>query len=270
LDLSAADKMRWVKMSSRTADTSQRRAAVIAGLAYVAIIVLALFANFVVLDRTTVSDDAAATASNLASSASLFRSGVAAFVIVLIGDVVVAWALYLLFQPTSRQLSLFAAWFRLVYVAVAAGALFNLLTAARLVDTASYTSLIDANQRNAEVMLSLDAYHDGWRISLVSFGVHLLLLGLVMVKSHHAPAILGRLVALAGLGYTTCDLAMVLLPGNDDLLFVLLAVLAVPGEFGLVGWLLWKGGKGPANGRRERLTAGMGSPAPPKKVAAAE
>jgi len=42
------------------------------------------------------------------------------------------------------------------------------------------------------------------------------------------------------------NLARVVLPDYRDyenLLLLLLAVLAVPGEFGLVGWLLWKGGK---------------------------
>ena len=70
---------------------SQRRAAVIAGLAYVVIIALGLFANFRVLGTLTEPDDAAATVRNITNSEVLFRSGVAAFIIVLIADVVVAW-----------------------------------------------------------------------------------------------------------------------------------------------------------------------------------
>jgi hypothetical protein len=218
-----------------------------AGLAYSVIIVLALFANFGVLDRLTEPDDAAATVRNIADSELLFRSGVAAFVVVLIADVVVAWGLYLLFQRTRRELSLFAAWFKLVYVAIATAALLNLLVAVRLVDNTGYTTAIEQGQRDAQVMLSLDAYLYGWRIGLVSFGVHLLLLGFVMVKSDYAPRLLGMFVVLAGVGYVVSMLASVLIPNFEDykdVVLLLLAVVAVPGEFGLTAWLLWKGGKG--------------------------
>jgi hypothetical protein len=53
-------------------------------------------------------------------------------------------------------------------------------------------------------------------------------------------------VGLAGLGYVVIDLARVVLPNYrdyEDLLLLLLVVLGLPGEFGLIGWLLWRGGK---------------------------
>jgi hypothetical protein len=242
-------------MSNLIADTSrhqadqaaipQRRAALIAGLAYVIITVLSLFA-ISVLDGPTEPGDPAATVENILDSEGLFRSGIAAFIIVLIADVVVAWALYVFFQRTSRQLSLFAAWFRLLYVAIAAAALLNLLVVLKLVDGTGYSTALEKGERDAEVMLSLDAYNYGFFLGLIFFGVHLLLLGFVMVKSDYAPSILGTLVALAGLGYVAIDLARVVLPDYrdyDNLLLALLVVLAIPGEFGLIGWLLWRGGK---------------------------
>jgi len=242
-------------MSSSFADTSrpqahqlaipQRRAALIAGLAYVVIIVLSFFAISVV-DGTIEPDNPAATVGNIVDSEVLFRSGLAAFIIVLIADVVVAWALYIFFRRTSRELSLFAAWFRLVYVAIAAAASLNLSVVLRLVDGTGYSTTLETGQRDAQVMLSLDAYNYGFFIALVSFGVHLLILGFVMVKSDYAPSILGILVALAGLGYVVVNLARVVLPDYRDyegLLLLLLVVLGLPGEFGLVGWLLWRGGK---------------------------
>jgi Domain of unknown function (DUF4386) len=228
----------------------QRRAALIAGLAYVIITVLSFFA-ISVLDGPTEPDNPAATASNIVDSEVLFRSGLAAFIIVLIADVVVAWALYVFFQRTSRELSLFAAWFRLLYVAIAAAALLNTLVVLKLVDGIGYSTALEKGRRDAQVMLSLDAYNYGLFLGLVFFGVHLLLLGFVMVKSDYAPSILGILVTLAGLGYVVINLARVVLPNYrdyEDLLLLLLVVLGLPGEFGLIGWLLWRGGKArPAN-----------------------
>lgn len=232
---------------------SRRQAAVCAGLAYAVLNVLALFANFFVLTRLTVPDDAAATVRNITGSELLFRGGIAAFVVVLMLDVVVAWGLYVLFQRTSRELSLFAAWFRLVYVAIAAAALLHLLLAVRLADAAGYTTALEKGQRDAQVMLSLDAYAYGWRIGLVAFGVHLLLLGLVLARSADAPRLFGVLVPLAGLGYVVMMLAGLLMPDFEErkgLFLSLLAVVAVPAEFGLAIWLLWRGGRGDPAARR--------------------
>jgi Domain of unknown function (DUF4386) len=240
-------------MSSQLIDTppprvaiSQRQAALISGISYAVIIVLALYANFFVLGTLTKPDDAAATVRNITDSEVLFRSGVVAFIIVLAADVVVAWGLYVFLRRTSRELSLLAAWFRLVYVAITCAALLSLLVAVKLVDDTGYTTAIERSQRDAQVMLSIDAYRYGWRIGLVLFGVHLLLLGYAMVKSDYVPRILGALVALAGLGYTVSILAVILLPSSsnfEDIFLLLVGVAAIPGEFGLTGWLIWKGGK---------------------------
>jgi hypothetical protein len=238
-------------MSSRAADPPRhqagllpRQAAIIAGLAYVAIIGLAGFTSFLVLGRLIEPDDPAATVSNIVHSETLLRIGVAAFIVVLIADVVVAWALYVFFERASRALSLLTAWFRLVYVAIAGAALLNLLVVLQLVDGAGYAAELEAGQRNAQVMLFLDANDYGWRyIGHVFFGVHLLLLGMVIIKSDYAPRILGSLVALAGVGYLVGHLPLVFLPDDEQLFLLLTAVLGVAGEFGLPAWLLLRGGK---------------------------
>ena len=242
-------------MSSGIADRTQRQAAVISGLAYVVLSVLALFANFFVLERLTEPDDTAATVSNIAGSEVLFRSGIAAFVVVFIMDVVVAWGLYLLFQETSRQLSVLTAWFRVVTAAISAVALLNLLVVVKLVDGTGYAAALGTGPRTAQAMMFLDAHIYGWTIALVFFGVHLLLLGYLMVRSDYAPSALGVLVVVAGIGYAVIYLARILLPGFEDhenMFLLLLVLMAIPGEFGLIGWLLWKGGKAarPADDQR--------------------
>jgi hypothetical protein len=233
-------------MSSRVSNTQERQAAILAGLAYVAIIALAFFANFAVIERLVTPDDAAATVSNIVDSEALFRSAIAAWVLVLIADIVVAWGLYVLFQRTSRELSILAAWLRVVNVAITGAALLCLLVVLKLVDATGYTTALAPGQRNSQVMLFLDAYTYGWSIALVIFGFHLLLLGLLIIKSDYAPNVLGALVVVAGLAYVANHLALVLLSNYEDngnLFTALVVALAVPGEFGLAGWLLWKAGK---------------------------
>lgn len=242
-------------MSSRITDLTQRQAAVLSGLAYVVISVLGVYANFAVFERLTVSDDAAATFANIVDDEVLYRTGVAAFVVVFIADIVVAWGLYAFFKRTSPDLSLLAAWLRLVYAGIAGAATLHLLVVGQLIDDSGYATAIESGERQVQVMLALDSYTYGWSIGLVVFGAHLLVLGYVMVKSVDAPRVLGMLVALAGAGYVVSQLALVLLPDYEDYadaFTMLTVVLAIPGEFGLIGWLLWRAGKdGHTHDRRE-------------------
>jgi hypothetical protein len=236
-------------MSSRIADLSQRQAARIAGSAYVLITVLALFANFYVLDRLTEPGDAAATVSNIADSETLFRGGVVAFMAVFVADAVVAWALYIFFRRTNRDLSLLTAWFRLLYTAMSGIALLNLAVVVLLVGGADAAAALGAGQRDAQAMLFLDAYQYSWAIALVCFGVHLILLGFLVVRSDYAPRIIGILLVVAGLGYLLDSLARFLLLNYEDysdFFLLLVAVPAIAGEFSLTGWLLLRGGKSQA------------------------
>ena len=244
-----------LKMSSRIADISQRQAARIAGSAYLIIIVLAFFANFFVLDRLTEPGDAAATVSNIADSEALFRSGIVALMAVFVADAVVAWALYIFFRRENRDLSLLTAWFRLLYTAMFGIALLNLAVVVLLVAGADAATALGAGQRDTQAMLFLDAYDYGWAIALVCFGVHLLLLGVIVFKSDYAPRIIGILLVLAGLGYLVDSLARFSLLNYEDyrdLFLLLLAVPAIAGEFSLTGWLLLRGGKEPSHHAQAR------------------
>ncbi len=74
--------------------------------------ILAIFSNFFVIQNVIIPGDAAATAANINESELLFRSGIVCFIIVLILDVLVAWALYVLLIPVNKNLALLAAWFK--------------------------------------------------------------------------------------------------------------------------------------------------------------
>lgn len=113
------------KIISRITDISLRKAAIVAGLGLLIMTILAIFANFFVLQSLIVPGDAATTANNIMANELLFRLGICSFIIVAILDVVVAWALYVLLKPVNKSLSLLSAWFRLVYAAILGIALVN-------------------------------------------------------------------------------------------------------------------------------------------------
>ncbi len=139
-------------------------------------------------------------------------------IITLACDTGVALILYHLLKPVSRQLSLFAAFFRLLFVAVMA------------VNSMNYFGFLDLFNGAR----SATAFNTGYGIALVPFGGHCVLTGYLIFKSICLPRILGVLMALAGLGYLT----FVWPPLGSHLFFPYIVVPGVVGEGSLTLWLL--------------------------------
>jgi len=226
--------------NSKFADISLRTSAIVAGLGLLFMAILAPIANFGVIEKLIVPGDAASTANNIMASAGLFRIGIVIFLIVAILDVVVAWALYILLKSVNKSLSLLAAWFRVVYAAILAFALSNLLIVLQLLSGSDYLKAFETNQLYAQVMLFLNGFTDGWDLGLLIFGLHLMVLGYLAFKSGYIPKILGILVIVAGLGYTIDSGGKFLSPNYT----LSLSTFTFIGEVLLIFWLLWRGIKG--------------------------
>jgi len=166
-----------------------------------------------------------------------------------IADVIVSWALYVVFKPVHRNFSLFAAWLRLVNSAIFAIALFNLFNVLRLVNNSEAFAGLGADQLNAQILLALNSFDTGWLIGLVFFGVHLLFLGYLIIKSGFIPKAIGALLLFAGVGYLVDSTANVMLANYQNYADIFSLVVIVPGvigELALTLWLLVKGvGKSP-------------------------
>ena len=222
-----------------TADISRRKVALIAGLGLLVMAVLAPFALLSVLPNLIVPADAAATVNNFIASEGLFRIAIAAVLIVIMLDVVVAWALYVLLRPVSRTLAVLVGWLRLAYTAMFAVALANLLDVAQLVGGPDGAALQPA-QLQAQVMASIASFDNGWDMSLAIFGLHLLGLGYLLFRSADFPRFLGVLVVIAGGGYLADSFARILLP---DFAFTF-SVFTFVGEALLIVGLFYRAIKG--------------------------
>jgi hypothetical protein len=230
-------------MKDHIADGSQRKAAIVAGLGLLLMTVLAIFANFFVVEGLVVPGDATATASNIADNELLFRAGICCFIIVAALDVVVAWALYAFVKQVNKGLSLLMAWFRLVYAALLGVAVANLLGALLLLGGASYLAAFETGQLHAQVALFVSAFGHTWDIGYVFFGIHLFLLGYLVFRldySGYIPKILGVLIVIAALGYLVDSFGKFLLPSYD----ANIGMFTFFGELLLMLWLLWAGARG--------------------------
>jgi len=233
-------------MITPLSDISRRHSAVIAGYGYLFIIVLAIFAEFFVRSKLVIPEDAATTAGNISSNQGLFRLGIVGYLLAAIFDVVVALGLYVFLKPINKSLSLLAAWLRFMHATIFALALGNLLNVLQLLSGAKYLSAFSAGQLQAQVMLSLDAFDYEWRIGLVFFGLHCLVLGYLIVRSGYIPKLLGVVLIIAAFGYIIDSFAYFLMTNytaHEDLFLAIVALPALVAEVSLCLWLLSRGMK---------------------------
>jgi hypothetical protein len=195
---------------------------------------IAIFGKVVVVDGLVTEGDAAQTAVDIMASEGLFRLGIASLVVVIALDVVVAWALYHVFSPVNKSLSMLAMALRLVYAGVFMVAIGHLLGAVRLLSNDGYLAVLGADQVNAQAMLEITTFNDIWYVGQFLFGLHLLLIGYLAYRSGYVPRLLGALIAISGLGYAADSLGTVLSQGS----WTDISSFTFIGEFLLALWLL--------------------------------
>ncbi len=218
---------------------SPHRAARIAGVSYIMIYALAIFANFMVVEAMVVSDDAAATVANITESIGMFRFGLVAFLVVFLLDVVVAWALHVVFRKVNRDVSLVTAWFRLTYTMFLGAGLVYFFEVVQMLGNADYIAALSTEQVHAEVMVALGSFEATWLIGLAAFGIHLILLGRLALLSGWVPRLMVWLLMAAGVAYVVDTAAHGLLSDYESYASLFLAIVAVPSMIG-EGWLgLW-------------------------------
>jgi len=194
-------------------------------------------ASFPFLEGLLASGDATTTAANVASDETQFRLAVTGVLIVVALDVIVAWALYVFLRPVHRYLSTLAMLLRVVYAAILATALHNLLEIPRLLDRRASAGAVEGARIDDLVLASYEAFEVTWAVGLGVFGLHLLVVGYLAYEAEYVPGLVGVLVAIAGVGYTVDGVDTVALESYP----VEVASVTFVGEVVLLLWLLYSG-----------------------------
>ena len=214
-----------------------RQAAVIAGFAYLTGPII--FAQLAALPTFVVPGNLEQTAQNITLNPKLFIASMICYLITFTADVVIAWALYVLFVPANKYLSLLTACFRWLYAAIAFFSLLNLVMAFRLLNAPDYVTVFGTRQLYAQMKLLLDSFRYDWSMGLILLGIHLVLLGFLIYGSGYVPRWIGILLLINGLGIMTNSLQPYLYP-NARLEFLIITFF---GEVVFMLWLLIKGWK---------------------------
>lgn len=215
---------------------SPTRLARLAGVLYLLVVGLGSFAELGVRAGVRVPGGAATTVDRLTADATLFRLALVADIAMATTFVFVGITLYLLFRRVDRH----AAGALVVFVAVGAGMILtNLLLhqAALLVATDPAYTTIGSDEL---VLLLLDLHGHGYALAGIFFGLWLLPLGYLGLRSRLLPRLLSILLVVAGGSWIVDTLAGFLFP---DLPASAHTILTAPtfAEFWLVAYLLIRG-----------------------------
>ncbi len=222
-------------------ECSPQRYARIAGILYLATILLGMFGELYVRGTLVVSGDASATSAAISASPFLWRAGIAGDLLMHIFDVPVIVVLYYLLRPVSRSLALFATLINLVQTAILVVNKMNLMIPLFLLDSPSYLTAFSPEQLHALSYLAIKAHGYRFGIGLIFFGVACLVRGYLIFKSEYLPKTLGVLMAMAGLSYLVNSFALLLAPRLASAMFPAVLIPAFVGELSLTLWLIVKG-----------------------------
>ncbi|MCR8642905.1 DUF4386 domain-containing protein [Paenibacillus sp. N1-5-1-14] len=222
----------------------QRKAAFIAGISLIIMTIASFVAYGYIHASLIVKGDASTTFHNILASSSLFKAEIFGWLVIFLCDIIVAWAFYIFLKPINKELSLLGAWFRLMYTAILGTVLFHLLEVMLLIERAD--ALTESIQLQDQVLHQVEAFERIWSMGLIVFGLHLLIVGYIAIRTRTIPRIISILLLLAGAGYMIVHLSSTFIPQYEGVISLINYIFMAPmiaGELGLGLWMLVKGGK---------------------------
>ena len=224
---------------------SPQRAARVAGALYLLMAILGGFAHLGVRNSVYTPGDATTTAANIVANPTLFRLSLVSDLAMATVFVFVGFALHRLLRHTDRA----AAGAMVLFVTVgAAMILANLLFhhAALLVATdASVATSLGVEAADALTLFLLDLHQVGYTLAGIFFGLWLLPLSYLAVRSRMFPRLLGIALGAAGVAWIVDTLVRFAAP---ELPGIFRVALEAPrfAEFALILYLLIRGVRTPA------------------------
>ncbi len=231
----------------KTSDFMQQRdktiVAKVIGWSYIFMFLLGIFAELVVRTRLINWEDPLLTYTTIQQSLALFSSGIFAFILIILLDVVVAIAFYVLFHSQSQLIALLMVSLRLVYVAIKGVALVGLFLAMDIYSL--HTNPEQVNLAAGQAMQFLKLHQYGFGVGLIFFGLHLIFLAKLVRQIRMTPTLLVWLLLTAGVGYGLNSLASLFAADFDLIRNSIIAIFILPMTFGelLFGIWLWVNAK---------------------------
>jgi hypothetical protein len=214
------------------------------GFLYLLVIICAGFSQGYVRANLVVAGNGAATAANILSNEGLFRIGLVADLIAFLLDAVISVLFYRMLKPYGQSLALVSSSLRLLaHPAIGTLNLLNHYMALHVLGEAGFMQAFEPALLEALSLFFMDAHRYGYLLAGGFFGIHCLLLGVLLIRSGLIPRVFGFMMMIAGIGYLMETFGDFLFPGNEHWLAWVVGLSAALGEVELTLYMLIKGVK---------------------------
>jgi hypothetical protein len=224
-------------MVTSVSDISPRKAARLAGVLYLLVIIFGMFSEVYVSQIFLVPGDTVETSQNIIASEFLYRIGFVADLIHHTCFFLVSIALYLLFKEVNKNQALVMMLFGVASVPVMMLNMLNQYIPLLLLSGADYLTVFSTSQLQALAMLFIDFHSYGYYIAGIFTGLYMIPLGQLVQDSGFIPKNIGLLVKVGGVGYLVNVFTIFLLPRYEVISYLGLAV-SVIAELSLIYGLL--------------------------------
>ena len=228
-------------MTISTIDNSQRTAAKVAGFSGLFAVAIVVFANYALLNPLIVPGNAAETARNLVAHETQVRVIATCFLTYSASVIVLLAALYVILKPVNQGLALVGALFRLVFALMWLLGTLNMLGALRLLGSASYLQVFEADRLQALARLLCRKFRRLLRRSAI-FGLAATVCAYLWLKSNYIPKGLAVFGVISSAWCVICAFVYLIFPGFNKLVndYWFDSPMAIF-EMVLSFWLLFKG-----------------------------
>lgn len=121
-----------------------------------------------------------------------------------------------------------------------------LVITSTIVSDPGYATGLGQSQFQSIVKMMLNAHGSGYDIALIFFGIHLVVLGFMIIKSGFLPKVPGIFLLFASIGYIIDSVANLVLPAGSELISMtatILILVAVIAEVTISVFLIVKSNK---------------------------
>ncbi len=231
------------KKAARIIDISQRKAARVAGFMFLFSFIVPTLNWTFVLSKFIVAENAIATANNIIANELLFRIGISIELVMSVGLIVLALALYIILKPVNKNLALLAFFLKLVEATIVAVIVLISFIALQIINVKTYLTMFTPEQLQAPVGFLLNKHTVLYSIPMVFLGLDMILFSYLFFKSKYIPRILAGFGILSFALIFIHALMYILAPKYAAMLINQIIFYAPSGLFELmIGiWLLTKG-----------------------------
>lgn len=218
-----------------------KKTARLAGLSYLFIIIFGIFSHLIIRSNIIVPNDAAQTAANILDQEFLFRMSIVSDLLMVLSYFVLGLLLYFLFKPFHEKMATFLILLNVIGASMMALNMVNQSVALYMLQGSSYLDVFDLSQRQAASLFFMNLHGIGYNMATISYGVWLIPMGYLGLKSNYIPKVISYLLVIGGITYVISFFGSILgasIPSD-------ITIPADLGEFSLCLWLLIRSVKKP-------------------------